>query len=506
MRTSNSIKNSLISFFSYLFISIITIILQRIFINIFNIEYLGLNTLFKNIFTMLSLFEFGMSSVIIYYFYKPIFKGDDKKLNELTFFTKKAYNYIMIIIFFVGLLILPFLSIMVKSNIDTNIFIVYILFLISTIATYFISYKKCIIIAYQKNYILNIVHTICLFVITLIQILIILLFKNYYSFLICNIMGVLVENIIISIYVNKKYKFINKNNSKEIDNSLKQDIFSKMKAYFLDKFATLVIYNTDPIVLSIFFDLKVVGLYSNYIFILNGVDAIFNGIISSLTPSIGNLLVENSPKKNYEVFKKIRLLNLCITIFTSSMILCLSQDFITIWVGKEYLFSKFILIVLTFLFYKDFMKYSFKVFKHGAGIWVEDKFVPIIVAISNIILSIILLKIFGVVGVFFGTILSSIPQWFYDFPKFIYVKLFNKKYIDYYKEMFKDIIISLIIIVINYFIVELISLDNLIITLLLKAVITTILTIILLFIIFYKNNDFKYFINLIKNKLGGRKV
>lgn len=506
MRTNNSIKNSLISFISYFFISIISIILQRIFINVFDIEYLGLNTLFKNIFTMLSLFEFGMSSIIIYYFYKPIFNGDDDKLNELTLFTKKAYNYIMIIISCVGLLILPFLSIIVKSNIDTNIYIVYILFLISTIATYFISYKRCIIIAYQKNYILNIVHTICLFVMTLIQILIILLFKNYYLFLICNVIGVLIENIIITIYVNKKYRFINKRKSNEINNSLKQDIYSKMKAYFLDKFATLVIYNTDPIVLSIFFNLKVVGLYSNYIFILNGVDALFNGIISSLTPSIGDLLVENSPKKNYNVFKKIRLLNLFITIFTSSMILCLSQDFITIWVGKEYLFPKIILIVLTFLFYKDFMKYSFKVFKHGAGIWVEDKFVPIIVAISNIVLSIILLKIFGIVGVFLGTIISSIPQWFYDFPKFIYVKLFNKKYIDYYKEMFKDILISLIIIVITYFIVELITFDNLVITLIIKAIVTSVLTLILLFIIYFKNNEFRYFINLFKDKIGRSKL
>ena len=412
----------------------------------------------------------------------------------------------MFIILCVGLLILPFLNIIVKSDIDTNIYIVYLLFLISTLFTYFISYKRCIIIAYQKNYILNIVHTICLSLITLFQILIILLFKNYYLYLICNIIGVLIENIIISIYVNNKYKFIDKNKSKKLDKDLKQDIFSKMKAYFLDKFATLVIYNTDPIVLSIFFDLKVVGLYSNYIFILNGVDAIFNGIISSLTPSIGNLLVENSPKKNYEVFKKIRLLNLCITIFTSSMILCLSQDFITIWVGKEYLFSKFILIVLTFLFYKDFMKYSYKVFKHGAGIWIEDKFVPVFVALLNIISSIIFIKLFGLIGVFIGTIFSSIPLFFYDFPKFIYKKLFNKKYINYYKQLIIDIVVSGLIIFIIYYLLSFISFDNRIISLLVKAISGCLLNIIIFAILFSRKYEYKYFVSLIKEKLKRRKI
>lgn len=501
MRTTNSIKNSVTSFISYFIISIITIILQRIFIDIFTIEFLGLNTLFKNIFTMLNLFEFGMSTIIIYYFYKPIFNKDESKLNDLIYFTKKIYKYIILIIFCFGLLLIPFLKIIVKGNLDINIYIVYSIFLISTLFTYFISYKKCIIIAYQKNYIVNIIHTICLIITSILQIIIILIFKNYYLYLICNIFNVILENIIINIYVNNKYKYINKKEINEIDEDTKNDIFSKMKAYFLDKFATIIINNTDPIALSIFFNLKVVGIYSNYIFILNGVDAIFNGIISSLTPSIGDLLVEKSPKKNYEVFKKIRLVNLLITIFTASLILCLSQDFISIWVGKEYLFSKYLLLTLTILFYKNFMKYTFKVFKHGAGIWVEDRFVPVVVAVSNIVLTLILLKIFGVVGVFFGTILSSIPHWFYDFPKFIYVKLFNKKYIDYYKEMIRDILVSIIVIVITYISLNYISLNNIICTLLLKTIIGTLINIILFFIIFRKNNEFKYFINLIKTKV-----
>lgn len=501
MRTTNSIKNSVTSFISYFIISIITIILQRIFIDIFTIEFLGLNTLFKNIFTMLNLFEFGMSTIIIYYFYKPIFNKDESKLNDLIYFTKKIYKYIILIIFCFGLLLIPFLKIIVKGNLDINIYIVYGIFLISTLFTYFISYKKCIIIAYQKNYIVNIIHTICLIITSILQIIIILIIKNYYLYLICNIFTVILENIIINIYVNNKYKYINKKEINKIDEDTKKDIFSKMKAYFLDKFATIIINNTDPIALSIFFNLKVVGIYSNYIFILNGVDAIFNGIISSLTPSIGDLLVEKSPKKNYEVFKKIRLVNLLITIFTASMILCLSQDFISIWVGKEYLFSKYILLTLTILFYKNFMKYTFKVFKHGAGIWVEDRFVPVVVAVSNIVLTLILLKIFGVVGVFFGTILSSIPHWFYDFPKFIYVKLFDKKYIDYYKEMIRDILVSIIVIVITYISLNYISLNNIICTLLLKAIIGTLINIILFFIIFRKNNEFKYFINLIKTKV-----
>ena len=506
MRTDNSIKNSITSFISYFIAIIITFISQKIFIHILGIEYLGLNSVFKNLFSILNILDFGMGSVTLFYFYKYIHDNKNNEINSLLKYTKKFYYFVMLFILVVGILITPFLKYIVDVKVTNEIYIIYYLFLISSIVSYLFEYKCSLIIASQKKYILTLIHIFYVILTNIVQIIILLITKNYYLYIITNIIFVLIERFIILKYINKKYNYLNKNDNKELDKNIKKDLFNRMKAYTLDRVATLLVYNTDTILLSIFYGLKKVGIYTNYLFIINGVDALFNGIISSLTPSVGNMLVENDCDKNYDIFKKIKFLTLLISIFTTSMIISLSQDFITIWVGKKYLFSIDILIVLSILFYVNFMKYSYKVFKHGAGIWIEDKFVPVFVALLNIIFSIIFIKLFGLIGVFIGTIFSSIPLYFYDFPKFIYKKLFNKKYINYYKQLIIDILISGLIILVIYYLLSFISFDNKIITLLVKTISGCTLNIIIFTLLFRNKYEYKYFITLIKEKLKRRKL
>lgn len=67
-RTTNSIKNSISSLFTNLLAIFIGFLSQRIFIHILNVEYLGLNGLFTNVLTMLSLLEFGIGDAIVFLF------------------------------------------------------------------------------------------------------------------------------------------------------------------------------------------------------------------------------------------------------------------------------------------------------------------------------------------------------------------------------------------------------------------------------------------------------
>ena len=117
------------------------------------IEYLGLNGLFSNVLSMLSIFELGIGSAIVYNLYKPIADNDVENIKTLMKFYKTAYNSIAIIIIFVGLAIIPFLNYFINDvTVNINITIIYILFLINTVASYVLSYKRSIIYANQKNY------------------------------------------------------------------------------------------------------------------------------------------------------------------------------------------------------------------------------------------------------------------------------------------------------------------------------------------------------------------
>lgn len=506
MRTDYSIKNSITSFVSNIISFIFLFISQTIFIKIMGIEYTGLNGLFSNILTLLNLFELGIGSAITFHLYKAIAKDDKEKIKTLMKFYNKAYNIISLCILSIGLIITPFIKIIVKDvSIDINIYMIYILFLVSTVSTYILAYKRNLLYAYQKNYILNNIHVGYLVILNILQLIIIYITKNYYLYLIIKIICILGENIFINKIVNKEYKYLLDKDVKRIDKKTTNSIISRVKALFIHKVSGFITYSTDNILISYFFGLTTVGLYTSYYYIINAIDILFRGVIASSGASVGDLLVIKDYNKRFEVFKKIRFINFWISIFTSICLLFLIEPFIKLWLGNKYLIGRSVLIVLIINYYLGMMRTVFNIFKDAAGIWVEDRIVPIIQAISNIVLSIIFLRIFGLSGVFLGTIISSLIVWVYSYPKFVYKKLFNKNYVCYYLELIKEIVIFCIICIITYFCIKLFNFDNLIIELVIKGIICLLLPNILLYILFRNSFEYKYFVYLLKVRIGGVK-
>lgn len=503
MRTKNSVKNMVISFIANLLTILIGLIAQFVFVKTLGQEYLGINGLFNNIISMLGLVELGVGSAIIYNLYKPVFDNDKKKICSLLYFYRKCYNVIAIIVLLVGLFITPFLGYLTSDvTVDVNLNLVYILFVIDIFFSYILSYKRSIINAYQKNYIVNVIHILYLTFLNLFQTIILVKTKNYYLYLLIKIVMRIVENIIISIIANMLYPFINKR--EKLDDDTKRDIFKKVRALFFHKIGGFFVNGTDNILISKFIGIVQVGLYSNYYLIINAVNILFGQVIGVVTSSVGNLLVENNREKNYSVFKKIRFLNFWVASFSAISILIIMDDFITIWLGKEYILAHFILIVLVFNYFQKSMRNSYVVFKESAGIFYEDRFVPLIEAVTNIVASYILLKIFGFAGVFMGTIISGLTLWCYSYPKYVYKGLFNRNYISYFKETCGYILFFIVLASGSYYLSLFINFDNIYIQLMIKIILCLTIPNFVVAIIFCKTDNFKYYIDLIKKYL--RKV
>ena len=506
MRTVYSVKNSITQFISNIVMLVTLFIAQSMFIRILGIEYNGLNGLFTNILTILNLFELGIGSSITYNLYKYIKNNDKETITLIMNYYKKAYYCIAILIFIIGLLIVPFLKYITKDvTIDINLYIVYILSLLGTVSSYLLSYKRNLLYANQRNYIINIIDVIYVIVLNILQILIIYITKNYYLYLIIKIVCVILENIIISIKVNKDYPYILDKNVKELDKDIKESIISRVKALMIHKTSGAVTNGTDNIIISTFLGITTVGLYTNYYYIINSVKKIFLGIINSTGASVGNLLVENNKDKNYTTYKKIRFLNYWIATFTSVSLLLLTEPFISIWIGSEYILDTTVLIVLVINYFQAMMKTTYHTFREAAGIWIEDKYVPIIQILINIVSSIILLKLIGLAGIFLGTIISSLAMWIYSYPKFLYTKLFNKKVIDYFKEILRSIFIFSLIIIASYIIANSITINNVFIKLLINSLISIIIPNIIMYLLFRKTTEYKYYKELIKKGINKSK-
>ena len=158
---------------------------------------------------MLGIVELGIGSAIIYNLYEPIAKDDKEKIKSLMNFYKKSYRVIAVIVFVIGMMIIPFLKNIVGDiSIDINIEFIYSLFIIDVVASYLLTYKRSILYANQKTYITNIVHIGYLIVMNIIQIFILLIAKSFVAYLIIKIICRVLDIVIISMIANKDYPYI----------------------------------------------------------------------------------------------------------------------------------------------------------------------------------------------------------------------------------------------------------------------------------------------------------
>lgn len=503
MRTNNSIRNIIAALTSNIFTIIIGLIAQAIFIKTLGHEYLGLNGLFANLVSMLSIAELGLGSAIIYNLYKPISTNNHETIKSLMDLYKKSYRKIALVILVIGLAVIPFLpNIVGKNGITENINIFYLLFLFDVVVSYFLSYKRSILIAHQKNYLINIIHIIYLLVLNGIQIAVLLITKNYYIFLIMKIVMRILENVVISTLVNKKYSYLKDKDVSPLDGNILSDIITKIKSLFIHKIAGFIVLGTDNILISKLFGLGTVGLYSNYYLIIGSINVLITQTFSSVTSSIGELLINSDIKKRFEVYKNIRFINVWISIFAGTSLLVIMDNFILVWIGQKYILSEYILIALVVNYYFQSVRSVNLTFKEAAGIFYEDRFVPIVESILNIILSLIFANMFGLIGIFMGTICSNLLLHLYSYPKYVYKKLFNRSYKQYIIENTKYFIMFIICASVTYTTSRLMIGGKTFNDLILNMLMCIFIPNILLALVYRSTEEYKYYKKLLKTMLS----
>lgn len=500
-RKKSSFKNMITAVSSNVLTIIVGLVAQAVFIKILGSEYLGLNGLFSNVISMLGIVELGMGSAIIYNMYKPIVENDHEKIKSLMQFYKKSYLIITLIISIIGIMIIPFIKYIVdieSVTVDVNVYLVYILFLLETICSYILSYKRSMLYADQKEYITNIIHMGYTIIVNTMQLTFLYFTHDYYLYLIIKVIMRLVENIVISSYVNRRYSYLLDNNVTKLDSKTEKDIFQKIKALFFHKIGGFIVSGTDNIIISKYLGLVTVGLYSNYYMIINAVQTVINHIIQATRASVGNLLVTESKKKQFDIFNKIRFVNFWISCFSSICIFVIMDSFITIWIGYKFVLPTKVLLVLVINFFIVSSRSTYGAFKEAAGIFYEDRFVPIIESLLNIVFSVIFVKKFGLMGVFMGTVASGLVLWCYSYPKYVYKNLFGRSYYDYIKETIYYLIVFVLIAGFSYSLAILISFENVYLQFISNVLLALIVPNVIMLLLFSKDENFKYFINMLK--------
>ncbi len=485
---------------------VIGFIAQRAFLQTLGLEYAGLNGLFNNIVSMLAIAELGIGTAIVYHLYKPIAENDIPRIQTLMRFYKISYRVIAGIVLVVGMLVMPFLQMIVgETTVPESIYAIYGLFLLDTVISYLLTYKRSILYAHEKNYVVNLLHIGYLVIMNAIQIATLYLYQNIFVFLGIKVACRFLENVVITIIANKKYAYLKQKEVPALDAETKQDIFTKIKGLIFHKIGGFLVLGSDNIIISVLFGVKTVGLYSNYSMIIVAIENLLAQVFSSITASIGNLLVENDKEKSYQTYRKLLFFNFVLVTFCTIAFYQIVGPFITLVYGAEYVLPLVVALSIAIKFYFQNMRKTMNGFKEAAGVFYEDRFVPIIEVIVNIVLSVILGKIMGLAGVFVGTALSSLVLYGYSYPKFVYEPIFDKKTTQYWKENLYYLLMMGLLFSVTEVVVMWIPLSSVGVSLAVRTVASVVIPAVGIWLLFHKKTEYVYFKQLIIGMLPDRK-
>lgn len=497
-RGKKALKNVSTGLINKMILMLLAFSTRTVFVRLLGAEYAGVSSLYTNILSVLALTELGVSNVLMFYLYSALKKNNKEEINQLVKEFKKIYNIIIICILTIGIALVPFLKIIINSELNNwELIIYYLLYLANSVASYFVVYRTMVISADQKSYISNICSTVTTIVMYILQLIYLILFKNFLGFLIIQVGCTILNNLILNHIACKEYPYLKeKIKSKDLTSNIKKgDLLKNIKATFLYKVSETILDQTDSIIISVVFGTVFVGLYSNYYMIMVYLSNIAAIIANGLVASFGNLNAEKDKEKSYHMFNVTMLLFAIFGTFCTACYSCVIQDFIPIWIGKEYIMSYSVVFAILSVFYLRMVTNTMWMYRSSMGLFKEVQYVNLIAAILNIILSVILGKLIGIAGIIIATSISRIVTSFWYEGKILFKK-FEKAVWIYYIKQVKDFVVMVIIVGFSFGLSSLISLTG-IIAIILKLGICTIVTITIELITNYKTDEFK----TLKNKI-----
>lgn len=439
-RTEYSILNIATGIGGYILNTILGFACRMVFVRCLSADYLGVNGLFTNILTMLSLTELGIGSAIGYALYNPLAENDEEKIASLVKFYQRAYHIIGIVVACVGLALMPFLNIIIqeKPAISESIYLLYLINLFNTASTYFFSYRSSLLVVAQQNYIVSGLNYIITILQSILQSLFLVITHNYLGYLMIQTAGTFIYNVTISTIAGKRFPFIKAKNIRPLPREERQSLFNNIRDLTIYKISGLLVNSTDNILITFFKGLATTGVASNYTLLVNTLNSLLNQVFNGLTASVGNHNATESDEKKFEMFSFLNLMNFWIFGWAALGIVFCSTDLVRLCFGNEYVLSISIPLVMALNFYTVGLQNAVWTYKQTMGLFHYGRFLQIITAILNIVFSVILGYKCGVFGILFATFLARLftNLWYDPYAVFVYgfgksPMLYLVKYIQY---------------------------------------------------------------------------
>ncbi len=504
-RTKNATRNIIFGIILKIYQLVVPFMMRTAMIYLLGVEYLGLNSLFTSILQVLNLAELGVGSAMVFSMYKPITEDDNETICALMNLYKIYYRVIGAVVLLVGCVLLPFIPNLINGKIpnDINIYFLYLMNLVATVLSYWLfAYKNSILQAYQRVDVISKVMLVTETIKYVFQLLALAIFNNYYYFVTVILITQIVTNIITAIVSDKMYPQYKADG--KLSKEKKQRINQRIRDLFTSKVGSVIVNSVDNIVISSFLGLTALAMYQNYFYLITAVIGLVAIIFNACTAGIGNSLLVESKEKNFLDLQKFTFIISWIAGICTCCLLCLIQPFIKVWIGEKMLLSFSVVICFCIYYFVYEINQLLNTYKDAAGIWHEDRFRPLITALTNLILNLIMVRFMGIYGVILSTVISilvvGMPWLLHNLFNVIFEREYLKSYIS---KLFLYMIVVTISCALTYFICQFIHVQDYL-TIIIRGCLCLIIPNIIYFIVYNKMPEFMQSLVLINNITKGK--
>ena len=422
-RTKKSIKNITVALFFCALELVLKFVSRKVFLDFLGSEVLGLNTTAMSLLSFLNLAELGIGAAVAVTLYKPLYDSNEEQICEIVslqgWFYKKVAYFVL-----VGSAIMFCFFPLIFKEMELPLWYAYAsfsVFLFSSLLSYFANYKQVVLSADQKDYKIQYSYRLPSFIKLLVQIIVIPLVANgYIWWLVLEVAFSIIATVSLSETIKKTYPYLKTVETPGLQLAKKYPVvITKIKQIFVHKFSTFVSTSVSPLIIYAFASLTLVAIYGNYMMIVTGLVLVLNSMFNSMGAGVGNLVAEGNKERIVSVFRELFTSRfLIVTTFTVGLYL-LTDSFVTLWVGPEYLLDKTALLLIVVYFYLNTVRNVVESFIYAYGLF-KDVWAPVTEATLNIGFSILLGYFWGLHGILIGIIISLFVIVFCWKPYFLF--------------------------------------------------------------------------------------
>lgn len=377
------------------------LILPRFVLQRFGSEANGLVASVTQLLSYAVLLEGGIGGVMKAALYKPLANEDDAGISAIFYQISRTFRKIAIVFVCCALA----LSVCLKFFVDTQYdwFYVFTMVLILSAYTFFSYYaglpQRLLMSADQKLYIIQFTQIIATVMNLLLCLLVMHLGGGIHMVKLTSVVVFLLNPLVQRLYVQRHYKLSNKVAAGNTQHIPKRDGAIHHLSYFIHR-------NTDVVILSLLGSLQTVSVYTVYNTVIYVLEQLLVSISAGLSGLTGRLIARKEIVELNRIVDRYEACNNVLATGVATVCAILILPFVSIYTGGvtdvQYYQPLFAMLMIAGS-YAYSIRHPFGCVVSAAGHYKETKAGAIGEVAINLMLSLVLVKPLGLVGVALGT-------------------------------------------------------------------------------------------------------